>query len=138
VLGALLLGAIARGVGAADERQRAADLAALAGARAMHDSFDRLFEPATEGGRPNPRHLEVAAYLALARAAAVQTARRNGFAEVRVGFPDGTSMAPVRIRVTVRDPIVAGEERVPVALSAEAELAPPATAAVTASVGARA
>jgi hypothetical protein len=136
VLGALVLGAIARGVGAAGERQRAADLAALAGARAMHDAFDRLFEPATVGGRPNPRHLEVAAYLSLARTAAVRTARRNGFADARVGFPDGASMAPVRIRVTVRDPIVAGEERLPVALTAEAELAPPATATVTASVGA--
>jgi LAS superfamily LD-carboxypeptidase LdcB len=136
VLGALLLGAIARGVGAAGERQRAADLAALAGARAMHGAFERLFEPATEAGRPNPRHLELAQYLATARTAAVATARRNGFAQVRVAFPDGASIAPVRIRVTVRDPIAAGEERLPVALVAEAELAPPAAATVTAAVGA--
>ena len=47
VIGAVVLGAAARGVGAADERGRAADLAALAGARAMHDGFDGLFEPAT-------------------------------------------------------------------------------------------
>jgi soluble lytic murein transglycosylase-like protein len=42
----------------------------------------------------------------------------------------------VRIRVTVRDPIVAGDEELPVALTAEAELAPPAEATVNASIGA--
>ena len=51
-------------------------------------------------------------------------------------FPDEDSMAPVRIRVTVRDPIAAGDDEVPVARTAEAELAPPATATVNASVGA--
>ena len=45
-------------------------------------------------------------------------------------------MAPVRIRVTVRDPIPAGDDEVPVARTAEAELAPPASATVNASVGA--
>jgi hypothetical protein len=133
---AVVLGAAARGVGAAGERQRAADLAALSGARAMHDAFDGLFEPPTEGGRANPRHLELAEYLARGRRAAVQTARRNGFADVGVTFPDEASMAPVRIRVTVRDPIPAGDRELPVALTAEAELAPPASATVTASVGA--
>src|SRR2546423_13883999 len=64
--GALILGAVARGVGAAGGRQRAADLAALAGARIMHDSYSRLFEPPRIRGQPNPRHLERAAYLALA------------------------------------------------------------------------
>jgi hypothetical protein len=136
VVGALVLGAIARGVGAAGERQRAADLAALAGARAMHGAFERLFEPAIEAGRPNPRHLELPEYLDLARAAAVATARRNGFERARVAFPDGASIAPVRIRVTVSDPIPAGDEDLPVELVAEAELAPPAAATVTAAVGA--
>jgi hypothetical protein len=136
VVGALLLGGVARGVGAAGERQRAADLAALAGARAMHDAFDGLFEPASEGGQANPRHLELAQYLSRARAAATDTARRNGFEQVRVAFPDEASFAPVRIRVTVRDPIAAGDEELPVALIAEAELAPPATASVPVSVGA--
>jgi soluble lytic murein transglycosylase-like protein len=136
VVSAVVLGAVAGGVGAAGERQRAADLAALAGARSMHDDFDGLFEPATEAGRPNPRHLELAEYLARARRTATSTARRNGFAAVRVAFPDAASIAPVRIRVTVRDPIAVGDERLPVALVAEAELAPPATATVTASVGA--
>jgi soluble lytic murein transglycosylase-like protein len=136
VIGAVVLGAVARGVGAADERGRAADLAALAGARAMHDSFDRLFEPATLAGRANPRHLELAEYLAAGRSAALATGRRNGFTDVRVTFPDEDSMAPVRISVTVRDPIAAGDDEVPVARTAEAELAPPATATVNASVGA--
>ena len=135
-LGAVLLGAIAGGVGAADERGRAADLSALAGARAMHDDFERLFEPATLGGRPNPRRLAPAAYLERARGAAVATARRNGFADVRVAFPDQDSGAPVRIRVTVRDPVVAGGAELPVSRTAEAELAPPAAATVNASVGA--
>ncbi len=135
-LGAVLLGAIAGGVGAADERGRAADLAALAGARAMHDDFERLFEPATMGGRPNPRRLAPAAYLERARGVAVATARRNGFADVRVAFPDQDSGAPVRIRVTVRDPVVAGGAELPVSRTAEAELAPPAAATVNASVGA--
>ena len=136
VIGAVVLGAAARGVGAADERGRAADLAALAGARAMHDGFDRLFEPATLAGRANPRHLELAEYLAGGRTAALATARRNGFTDVRVAFPDEDSMAPVRIRVTVRDPIPAGDDEVPVARTAEAELAPPASATVNTSVGA--
>ncbi len=136
VIGAVVLGAAARGVGAADERGRAADLAALAGARAMHDSFDRLFEPTTLAGRPNARHLELTGYLGAARRAATATARRNGFGDVRVVFPDEDTVAPVRIRVTVRDPIAAGNERVPVARTAEAELVPPAGATVNASVGA--
>jgi hypothetical protein len=53
-----------------------------------------------------------------------------------VTFPDGDTMAPVRIRVTVRDPVEAGGDALPVAVSAEAELVPPATATVNASVGA--
>src|SRR5215218_6791429 len=68
--GGLILGAVARGLGTRDAAQRAADLAALAGARAMHDSFERLFEPPMMRGRPNPRRLAKGAYLALGRAAA--------------------------------------------------------------------
>src|SRR5919197_5032109 len=108
LIGALILGAVARGLGAGGARQRAADLAALAGARSMHEAYPRLFESARLAGRPNPRHLERAAYLALARAAAEQTARRNGAHDVRVRFPDGATIAPVRIRVTVADPVRLG------------------------------
>ena len=44
----------------------------------MQDDLDRLFEPATIDGRPNPYHLSEAAYLARARAAAVMIGRANG------------------------------------------------------------
>ena len=45
VLGALILGLVARGGEREARAQRAADLGALAGARAMHDAYSRLFEP---------------------------------------------------------------------------------------------
>jgi hypothetical protein len=51
LVGVLVLGGVARGVGKQAEQQRAADLAALAGAQAMHEAYPRLFEPAYEGGR---------------------------------------------------------------------------------------
>lgn len=126
LVGALVLGAIARGMGAQSEQQRAADLGALAGARAMHDAYAGMFEPAVLAHRANPAHVERAAYLARGRTAALATARRNGAGHVAVSFPDATSFAPVRIRVDVRDPIeVAGGRRVAAGASAEAELAPP-------------
>ena len=40
--------------------------------------YARLFEPPLVAGRPNPRHLEKEAYLALGRAAAARVAARNG------------------------------------------------------------
>ena len=58
VLGAVVLGGIARGVGVRGELQSAADLSALAAARAMHDAYPRVFEPPVLGGAENPRHLE--------------------------------------------------------------------------------
>jgi Transglycosylase SLT domain/D-alanyl-D-alanine carboxypeptidase len=129
LLGALVLGAVAKGVGAQGEQQSAADLAALAAARAMHSSYSRLFEPAVVGGRRNPAHLEPAQYMALGRRAAEITARRNGARDVTVRFPDAKTFAPVRVQVTVRDPVQIGDrERVPAGARAEAELAPPADA----------
>ena len=127
LLGALVLGAIARGVGIQSDDQRAADLAALAGARAMHDAYAGLFEPAVLGGRANGAHVERALYLRRGRSIALQTARRNGARAVRVSFPDGDTFAPVRVRVEVRDAIEVGAgERVSAGARAEAELAPPA------------
>jgi hypothetical protein len=127
VLGALVLGGIARGVSARGDLQRAADLAALAAARAMHDAYPRVFEPAQLGGAPNPRHLERADYLALATRAADTTAARNGAHDVRVAFPGG-GLAPIRIRVTVDDAIAVGDRaRVSNTAIAEAVLAPPGT-----------
>jgi hypothetical protein len=124
VLGAVVLGGVAKGIADTGERQRAADLAALAGARAMRAAYARVFEPAVVRGRPNPRHLERAAYLALGRRMAAATARRNGAERISVAFP-GRALAPVRIRVAVRDPLrVVGARLAHVAV-AEAELAPP-------------
>ena len=103
LVGAFVLGAVARGVGVQGRDQRAADLAALSGARAMRAAYSRLFEPAWIAGRPNPRHLERADYLALGRERALRTARANGASGIAVAFPDGRSFAPVRIAVTVSD-----------------------------------
>jgi len=134
--GALILGAVARGIGVRSDEQRAADLAALAGARAMHTAYPGLFEPALLGRAENPAHIERDAYLQRGRAAAMATARRNGAHDVRVAFPDSDSFAPVRVRVEVSDPIeVTARHHVPVSAVAEAELAPPGTSAIAAGDG---
>ena len=131
ILGALVLGAIAHGIGAQSDEQRAADLAALAGVRAMHDAYGGLFEPRQIGGRPNRAHLERAEYLERGRRAALATARANGAHDVGVAFADGDTFAPVRVRVEVRDAIAVGSrERVPAGARAEAELAAPADVAL--------
>ena len=130
LVGAFVLGAVARGVGVRGAHQRAADLGALAGASRMRASYERLFEPAFVGSLPNPRHLSKVGYLALGRASAVAGARANGARIVTVAFPDGASIAPVRIRVTVSDPVQvdAGDRRrrLKDVARAEAELGPPA------------
>jgi hypothetical protein len=125
VVGAAVLAALAAGIGAHQERRGAADLAALAGAEAMRVAQPRVFEPAElDQGVPNPRHLERSSYLALARRAALATARRNGARNVAVAFPGGgTALAPTRIAVTITDPIrVAGRPITPAA-RAVAEIA---------------
>ena len=127
VIGAVVLGGIARGVGVRGELQSAADLSALAAARAMHDAYPRVFEPPAVDGVGNPRHLERAEYLALGERAARATAERNGAHDVGVSFPGG-GLAPVRVRVTVHDAIGVGDgPAVRNAAIAEAELAPPGT-----------
>jgi hypothetical protein len=133
LLGALILGAVAQGIGAQSDQQRAADLAALAGARAMHDAYGGLFEPRHIAGRHNRAHLERATYLERGRRAAVATARSNGAREVVVTYPDDDTFAPVRVRVEVRDAIEVGSrarDRVPAGARAEAELAAPADVAL--------
>jgi hypothetical protein len=125
-VGALVLGAVARGLGTRDAAQRAADLAALAGARAMHESYDRLFEPPRVAGRQNPRHLDKDAYVALGRAAAVRVAAANGAPAPAVSFPDGATFAPVRVRVEVERRLAIAGRRIRMRAGAEAELAPPA------------
>ncbi|MEP6954847.1 MAG: transglycosylase SLT domain-containing protein [Solirubrobacteraceae bacterium] len=107
LVGTLLLGGVAAGIGARADRQRAADLAALSGARALRAAYPRVFAPAVE-----TRHLERSEYLALGAAAARDTAGRNGVRDVGVAFPGG-GLAPVRVRVAAGD------------ITAEAELLPP-------------
>jgi soluble lytic murein transglycosylase-like protein len=128
LLGALVLGAVARAIGREGEAQRAADLGALAGARAMYAAYPRLFEPPVRDGRANRAHLDREAYLALGRAAAQRVARANGAASATVEFPDATSFAPVRVRVAVGEDIEIARGRAArhahVRARAEAELAP--------------
>ncbi len=89
---------IAGGVTAHGARQRAADLAALATARALLDLRARALEPPASRSRLAP-----AAYLARARAAGRATARRNGahLADVRLA----PGPLPDRVTVVVADPI---------------------------------
>src|SRR4051794_10246625 len=70
LVGVLVLGAAAQGGGRQWGAHRAADLAARAGARAMHERYFQLFEPVLIDGRPNPSHLAKNAYLAAGRDAA--------------------------------------------------------------------
>jgi Putative Flp pilus-assembly TadE/G-like/D-alanyl-D-alanine carboxypeptidase len=102
--GVLVLFGFGQALGAKGRAQRAADLASISGAQVMRDNYARLFEPPfLQAGVPNPRHLSTAAYLALARAAAIRGARRNGAdtARVEVAFP-GADFAPTRIAVSLR------------------------------------
>jgi hypothetical protein len=139
LVAALVLGGVARGLGAKGRNQQAADLAALGGARAMRASYDRLFAPVVIDGQLNPQHLERSAYLVAARDRAIATAQLNGVERVDVAFPDGAAFAPTRIRVTVRDPAVvevAGRHRsAPVVAVAEAQLVPGAVATYATGAG---
>ena len=131
--GTLILFGFGQALGARSRHQRAADLAAVSAAQAMRRTYARLFEPAfLEGGVPNPRHLSNAAYLALARAAALRGVRRNGVAPARVEvmFPEA-GFAPTRVSVSVHGEArirLAGRPRRPdhieVSALATAELAP--------------
>ena len=126
LIATVIVGAVARAVGKEAAAQRAADLAAVAAARVMHDNYGRLFEPAYIRRRPNPNHLEKADYLALGRAAGA--ARGEGQrcrARPAVSFPDEATIAPVRVRVAIRETRPATRRRT-VAVVAEAELGPAA------------
>ncbi|MCW2968870.1 MAG: peptidase and DD-carboxypeptidase VanY/endolysin [Solirubrobacteraceae bacterium] len=128
LVGAIVAGAIGRGLGAKSDEQRAADLGALSGAKAMRAAYPRLFEPPLLDGRPNPGHLDRASYLALGANASRAAAEANGAHDVRVSYPGADPVAPTRVRVEVADPvIVKGGGEAPVHVAAEAELAPPAS-----------
>jgi len=124
VVGGLVLGVYARGIESRAAAQRAADLVALAGARAMREAYPRLFEPPVIGGRPNGRHLGKDAYLALGRTAAARVAAANGAPGAVVSFPDEDTIAPVRVRATVLRRFELGAKAVRLRADAEAELVP--------------
>jgi hypothetical protein len=133
LVGVLLLFGFGQALGARGHAQRAADLSAVSAAQVMRRNFGRLFEPAVlEGGVPNPRHLSNGAYLALARAAALRGAARNGLKGrgVKVAFPP-SRFAATRVTVVIRDTAdvrLADERRHPVEVRARAtaEIAPDA------------
>ena len=134
LLGAFVLGGVARAITLRGDGQRAADLAALAGARALREAYPRVFAPSTIDGRPNPAHLERAEYVALGRRIALATGAANGGSDIDVSFP-GQALAPLRVRVVMRDRIVLGlGVSVGGGATAEAELVPPGSVP-TASAG---
>jgi hypothetical protein len=130
----LVLAAFGQALGGRGRAQRVADIAAVSGAQAMRTAYPRLFEPPElSPGVPNPHHLSSAAYMQLARAAALRAARRNGaiLSAADVRFPDGSSFAPTRIAVLARTDTGVrvkqdGRRRgIPARARAVAELAPP-------------
>ena len=144
---AAVLTALGGAVTGAARAQRAADLAALSGARSLRDDFTRLFTPARlPGGAPNSQHLDKAEYLDRAADAARDAAVHNGVDpdRLRVAFPDRSSFAPTRVKTSVVAsldtrslPGAAQTHRhrgdpVRVEARAEAEASPPAGATGTA------
>jgi Transglycosylase SLT domain/D-alanyl-D-alanine carboxypeptidase/Putative Flp pilus-assembly TadE/G-like len=132
----LILTALGGAVAGKARAQRVADLSALSAARSMRDDFDRLFAPARlSSGAPNPRHLDHSAYLARARAAALDAARHNDAdpARLEVSFPDRDSFAPLRTRIELEAEL--GGDPDAVEVHAEAEAVPPASSS-TAPAGA--
>jgi hypothetical protein len=84
--------------------QRAADLAALSGARSMRDDMPRVTAPPLlPSGAPNFFHIDRGLYLARAREATLEAAEANGAdrARVRVAFPGAAAFPPLRVRVDV-------------------------------------
>jgi hypothetical protein len=130
IAAALALVAIAGAVTGKGRVQRAADLAAISAVRSMRDDLSRLLSPPTlPNGLPNPLHLEKAAYLARARAAALGAARANGVdpARLRLDFPDAASFAPVRAKASVLASLALGDGRTRIEASAIAEAGAPSS-----------
>jgi hypothetical protein len=128
----LVLAAFGGAVTGASRVQRAADLSALSAARSMRDDFDRLFIPARRAdGTADQNHLDKREYLARAEAAAREAAAHNGVAAERlqVAFPDGDSLAPLRVRTEVEAELDGpGDADSAVAAHAEAEAVLPVPA----------
>jgi Transglycosylase SLT domain/D-alanyl-D-alanine carboxypeptidase len=104
ILATLALAAIGGAATGKGRVQRAADLAALSAVRSMRDDTARLLAPQSlPDGAANPRHLSKPEFLARARYAAIDAARRNEVdpARVRITFPDADSYPPLQARATV-------------------------------------
>ncbi|HKH14751.1 MAG TPA: transglycosylase SLT domain-containing protein [Solirubrobacterales bacterium] len=145
---AAVLTALGGAVTGAARTQRAADLAALSGARSLRDDFPRLFTPVLlPSGASNPQHLDKDEYLERATAAAKEAATRNGVDAdwLRVSFPDRESFAPTRVKASVtasldtdslpggnRSHSGHGRDQVRIEASGVAEASPPATGTGTA------
>jgi hypothetical protein len=130
IAAALALVAIAGAVTGKGRAQRAADLSAISAARSMRDDLPRLLSsPSLPNGMPNPRHLEKAAYLARARAAALEIAEANSVASRRlhISFPDASTFAPLRVRVGLVADLTVGGIASEVLASAVAEAGAPAS-----------
>jgi hypothetical protein len=131
IVAALALVAIAAAITGKGRAQRAADLVAVSAARSMRDDLSRLLSPARlPSGATNPRHIEKAAYLARARAAAIDAGKANGVSpsHLRVSFPDRDSFAPVRVRAVVIATVEVGGRDSRTQASAVAEAgAPPSS-----------
>ncbi len=124
----LALVAIAGAVTGKGRVQRAADLAAISAARSMRDDLQRLLAPPTlPSGLPNPAHLDKTAYLARARAAAVDASEANGVdaGRLELSFPDRASFAPVRASAVVVAKLEVGGVPERIEASAVAEAAAP-------------
>jgi hypothetical protein len=131
IAAALALVAIAGAVTGKGRAQRAADLAAISAVRSMRDDLPKLLSPPRlPDGSPNPSHIGKATYLAEAREAALSAAGHNEVdpSRVRASFPDRSSFAPVRAKVSVVAELDLGSgEAQQVEASAEAEAAAPVT-----------
>jgi len=120
LVGAVLLGGIAKGIGTGGREQRGGrPRCARRGARDALRAPVRAADPCGT----NPQPFELRAYVDLGRGAALGVARANA---VAAEFPDGDTFASVRIRVTVRDPATSetGGHEPPIKARAEAELVP--------------
>jgi hypothetical protein len=119
LVGAVALGAVAASVSRHEDRQRAADLAALAAAGSMRDDYARLYPL---DGQPG---LSPASYVLRARRAALATAAANGAHSVFVRFPDATPGPPLRAVVRVAGNAATHDAPRDADATAEAEVAMP-------------
>jgi hypothetical protein len=131
VVGAVLLGGIAQGIGNGGREQRAADLGALAGAPVMHEAFDRLFEPPTlDDAGPNPRHLEAGAFKQMDRrprsAWRAPTAARTSTSSSPTATPSRPRAFASPCAIPQRTDGGGHHHEAPIKAAAEAELAPTA------------